>query len=295
MKKEDLTIFEYRLSKEIKYTDLVKREKALGRAEKISFFAEETGYIDGYVYRPSEAKDEALPVIFNFHGGGMVLKYCEQDGEYCQRMADQTGSAVVNVDYPVAPEYKFPVPVNATYSFLVQVMKNAERLGLRKGAVQLLGHSAGGYLSAALCVLNNREKELDIASAALNYPLLRWDRDPAVKQAKDPEKAIDSSRMAQYFSWYFEDPEDAETAEASPYLADSSLFPAMLVNGAEYDSLCMEEKQFVHKLEDAGVKAEFYLYPECMHGFTHSCFGEYDPEGSQLAWERCASFLKENR
>ena len=73
MKNEDLTIFEYRLGKEIKYTDIVKNERALGRSEKVSFFAENIGYIDGYIYRPQNREEKALPAVFNFHGAEWSL------------------------------------------------------------------------------------------------------------------------------------------------------------------------------------------------------------------------------
>lgn len=38
-----------------------------------------------------------LKTNFNFHGGGNVLGYYEQDGKYCRLLADLTGCAIIKV------------------------------------------------------------------------------------------------------------------------------------------------------------------------------------------------------
>ncbi|MBR4162414.1 MAG: alpha/beta hydrolase [Solobacterium sp.] len=292
MKREDLTIFEYRLGKEIKYTDIVKKERALKRTQKISYYAENIGYIDGYIYRPGNSKNEILPVIFNFHGGGMVLGYCEQDGEYCQLIADLVHAAVVNVDYPLAPEYKYPLPVEGTYSFLEQFMEDTSAYHISNTGISFMGHSAGGYLAASLCVMNAEKRKLNIRAMALNYPLLSQKEDPSERPAEDPSKAISLNRMQQYFHWYFNNPSEADELLASPGDADATFFPPTLINAASYDSLCAEETEFANKLHCANIETEFYLYQGCMHGFTHSCFDEYDAENASLSWEKTAAFLR---
>lgn len=133
MLEEDKTIFDYRLKKEKKYCDMIKQERLKDNIEKISYFSKHCGYIDGYIYRPEGYDYQAnLPVVFNFHGGGMVLSYCEQDGIYCQEIANKVGVAVINVDYAVAPEYKFPLPILSAYDFIDQVIENSKRYNLQK-------------------------------------------------------------------------------------------------------------------------------------------------------------------
>ena len=46
MRKEDYTIFEYRMGKEIKFTDLIVDEKLNGIFEKVCVRTEDAGYID---------------------------------------------------------------------------------------------------------------------------------------------------------------------------------------------------------------------------------------------------------
>lgn len=51
----------------------------------------------------------------NFHGGGFVVGRPEQDDHICRYIAATAGCVVINVDYAVAPQRQFPVPVTQAY------------------------------------------------------------------------------------------------------------------------------------------------------------------------------------
>lgn len=295
MREEDKTIFEYRMKKEIKYVDLIKKERLEGKSEKISFFTKECGYVDGYIYRPENYDgQEILPIIFNFHGGGMVLGYCEQDGKYCQSIANDVHAAVINVDYPIAPEYKFPLPIYGTYEFAIKVKENSSIYKLCPDKLYVMGHSAGGYLSAGLCVLDSKKRKLEISGLVANYPNLRQLKDPSLRKVNYPNKAISVSRMKQYYNWYFNEDDDPSNILASPINADSSIFPPSLIISAEYDIFKDEDKEFADNLRNAGVEVEYRNFTDCMHGFTHDCFDEYNESSSREAWSLIKEFLKKS-
>ncbi|HFU4387912.1 TPA: alpha/beta hydrolase [Streptococcus suis] len=294
MREEDLTIFEYRKGKEIKYTDLIKSEKLLGRSEKISYYTTEAGYVDGYIYRPKVSRNEKIPMVFNFHGGGMVLGYCEQDGKYCQELADKTGVAIINVDYPIAPEFKYPLPILASFSFIKQVVANAEKYNLLCDNVSVIGHSAGGYISAALSILAHQDTELKFKCMINDYAVLRQDKNPEFRKAVDPNKAIPVSRMQEYYNWYFEKCSDPSDYLASPCNAPGNYFPPSFILIAEYDALAEEEEEFYNNLVEHNILAKIKVYPNCQHGFTHDCFEEYDEVQSKIAWNDMSLFLKEH-
>lgn len=294
MLEEDKTIFEYRMSKEMKFTNMIKEEKLKQTIEKISYFTEDCGYIDGYIYRPETYDGQTkLPVVFNFHGGGMVLKYCEQDGIYCQEIANKVGVAVVNVDYAVAPEFKFPLPIYSAYEFIEQVLENSETYSIQKDNCLLMGHSAGGYLSTALCILNDTKQKFQVKGLIANYAVLKQDTAPSTRISKDIDKAIPISRMEQYHQWYFEKGEDTTHPLASPINAQGHIFPPSLIISADYDSLKNEEKQFAEKLRASGVKVKYENFDEAMHGFTHEWFDEYHPTQAKKAWALMQAFIRE--
>ena len=293
MGEEDVKIYEYRMEKEKKYAAMIKKEKLEGKCEKVSFYSELAGYVDGYIYKPrSCSTKEFLPVIFNFHGGGMVLGYCEQDGKYCQAIADEVHAAVINVDYPVAPEFKFPIPIYASYTFMTALLDNGPSYKLDTNCVYTMGHSAGGYISAALCVLNAEQKKINLKGLIADYAVFRQDQNPSMRRAINPDKAIPVSRMQQYYHWYFHEDDDASHVLASPIYADPAIFPKSLIISAEFDALKDEEEDFAGALKKAGVEVTYQTFKNCMHGFTHDCFDEYNEKEADQAWKLMISFLK---
>ena len=60
-------------------------------------------------YRKSESADVALPLFVYIHGGGFVTGGLETDDSTCRAIVLEMSLAVVNVEYRLAPEHKFPV------------------------------------------------------------------------------------------------------------------------------------------------------------------------------------------
>ncbi len=51
------------------------------------------------------------PVYMNFHGGGWVFGDLETGFNFCKRMALELDCVTFDVDYRLAPEFPFPIPV----------------------------------------------------------------------------------------------------------------------------------------------------------------------------------------
>lgn len=49
------------------------------------------------------------------HGGGFALGGLDNEALLCRRWCAEYGGVSVNVDYRLAPEHKFPVPVYDSY------------------------------------------------------------------------------------------------------------------------------------------------------------------------------------
>ena len=65
------------------------------------------------LYRPKNKEGEKLPVIVSIHGGGWVYGDKERYQYYCMSLAER-GFAVVNFTYRLAPEFKYPAPLEDT-------------------------------------------------------------------------------------------------------------------------------------------------------------------------------------
>ena len=96
------------------------------------------------VYRPVD-NDEKLPVIVSVHGGGWVYGDKERYQYYCMNLA-QRGFAVVNFTYRLAPEYKFPAPLEDTNFVFEWILQNAENYGMDTDKICAVSDSAGAHI-----------------------------------------------------------------------------------------------------------------------------------------------------
>lgn len=98
------------------------------------------------VYYP-EGTVEPLPTIVSIHGGGYVYGTKEIYRRYGMDMA-RRGFAFVNFNYHLAPERKFPAPLEDTNAVMQWVLANAEQYHLDPQRIILLGDSAGAQLTS---------------------------------------------------------------------------------------------------------------------------------------------------
>lgn len=295
MNEKDLTVFEYRRQKDLLFSGIVRDERLRNDYVRSSVFTSSCGWVDYAIYYPSQRPTEALPAVFVFHGGGFVLGFYEQEGRYCRWLADRTGCAIVNVDYALAPEFKFPLPPYSSYEAVSAIMEKAQELGLDDGRVVVMGHSSGGAIAADLCLINREQKRLSIVGEILDYAPLDQKLDQTRRTTSDVRGSVSESRALQYIHWYFEDESDLEHPLASPArCADLAGLPPTLVIEAELDSLRHEEAVFSERARAAGVNVTEKLYEGCGHGFTHSVFGRgYAPEQAKDAWNLMAKFIND--
>ncbi len=244
------------------------------------------------VYRPPQAA--AAPGVFvNLHGGGFVMGDWQSDDPFCRLLADAAGCAVVNLDYVLAPEHPFPGAVEQTYALLAWLAEHGAAIGVDPARVAVGGHSAGGNIAAAACLLAARRGGPRLCGQVIDYAPLDLATPPHEKSVGAVElppglAETDNEVGARYNAWYLPTPEDARDPLASPVLAaDVSGLPPALVITAGKDVLRGEGEQYARRLADAGVETEHVEFPDAFHAFTH--FGGDEPAGE--AWRLMAAFL----
>ncbi len=104
----------------------------------------ENGYLDIILKKNS---NEKLPVIFWVHGGGFVGGDKSDLVEYGTLIASQ-GFAVVNINYGLAPEYKYPSPLIQLAEAYKFININSDKYNIDIKRVFFAGDSAGASIAA---------------------------------------------------------------------------------------------------------------------------------------------------
>jgi acetyl esterase len=241
------------------------------------------------VYRP--VGGARRPGVFvNLHGGGFVLGDWDADDPYCRYLADAAGCVVVNLDYVVAPEHPFPAAVHQTADLLAWLADGASTIGGDGSRIAVGGHSAGGNLAAAACLLGARRGGPRLRGLLVDYAPLDLATPPGAKlpESADPGALELASVGARFNAWYLPAPADGTDELASPVLAvDLSVLPPTLVITAERDLLRAEGDLFAARVRAAGVEVEHVAVPDSGHAFTHVGPEEH----AAAAWRRMAGFL----
>jgi len=104
-----------------------------------------------------------LPVIISIHGGGWVYGTKEIYQFYCMSLA-QRGFTVVNFNYRLAPENRYPAALEDINNLFCWVKENGEQYRMDINNVFTVGDSAGAQLSThyiALMKNKNYQKYYD--------------------------------------------------------------------------------------------------------------------------------------
>lgn len=103
------------------------------------------------VYRP--VGQENCPIIVNVHGGGYVYGDKELYKRYSMDLA-RRGFAVVNINYRLAPKWKFPAPLEDINNAMLWIQRESRWFG-DATHIFMVGDSAGAQLvsqyAAMLC------------------------------------------------------------------------------------------------------------------------------------------------
>ncbi len=231
------------------------------------------------LYFPSEeamsgepVEGEKYPVLLFFHGGGWVTESVENYDRVCSRMAQSTGHIVMSVEYRLAPEYRFPVPLEDCYAAAKALYTGHLVLPADPDRITIIGDSAGGNLAAAVCLLARERGEFMPRKQILIYPALNncYTEESLYKSVQENGEGylLTAVKMEDYLNLYESTPKDRQNPYFAPILAkDLSHMPDTLILTAEFDPLRDEGEAYGKRLEEAGNYVEVHRIPEALHGY----------------------------
>lgn len=232
-----------------------------------------------------------FPIVVFFHGGGWVVGDLDTQDMICRGLCHGARSAVLSVDYRLAPEHRFPAAVEDAYAATCWAAVHAQAIGGDATRLSVAGDSAGANLAAAVALRARDENGPRLRAQVLIYGSCDF---PSLKSASALEFAagpiITAAAIDYYWRQFLANPDvEQHHPWASPARAKrhDALPPAYLAT-AELDPSRDDGERYAAILARAGVPTEVRRYPGMPHGFV-SWVGLVDQAGRCL--DDASSFL----
>lgn len=220
------------------------------------------------IYRDGRVGGPAPPAYVHLHGGAFVMRYPKMDDFFARFISATTGATVVNVDYDVAPQVRFPVAQHQAHDVAAWVAKNGHQLDVDGSRVAIGGFSAGGNLAASAALQARNMGSFQPALQVLAVPAVDVAGDIDDKPSVGPHPMITPRTLRLVRGTYFRDVAARRDPYASPLRAPdlSDLAPALVLT-AEHDLLRAEGDAYARRLAEAGVEVDHHVIAGVDHYF----------------------------
>ena len=221
------------------------------------------------IYAPKTRLGVSVPGLLWLHGGGYALGCPEQDTGFIRRFLAAAPCVIVAPAYTLSPHTPYPAALKDAYHALLWLRDNAARLGVRTDQLFVGGDSAGGGLTAALCLYARDKGGVSIAFQMPLYPMLD-DRMASTSMRENDAPIWNAQSNAAAWQLYLGErfgKEDTPIYAAPSRADDLSHLPPALSFVGEVDPFRDEAAEYFKRLSAAGVPVSFRVFPGCFHGF----------------------------
>jgi acetyl esterase/lipase len=241
------------------------------------------------IYLPPNTRRN-IPLVVFVHGGGWLVNDKYADMGYMKKTVAEivsSGYALASIDYRFATQAVFPAQIqdcNRAVSFLID---NAEKYGLDKNRIAVIGFSAGGHLASLMGLSKNNNIEsffMTRTNKSFNFKAVVDFYGPAElilfpgnNDPKSPEALLIGAAPLTR-------PDLAKAASPVTYV-DKDDPPFLIIHGEKDDLVSVKQSQLLNSwLNVAGVRNELIIVKDAPH------FGEmFDTDEIR---SRVISFLK---
>lgn len=220
------------------------------------------------VYRRVDRRDHRGG-LYSIHGGGMVMGDVGMNDARCAAIALNLDVVVASVDYRLAPEHPYPVPLEDCYDGLVWFFDQAEALGVNTDRIAVGGGSAGGGLAAGLALLARDRQQVSPCFQLLTFPMIDDRNETPSSYMVDDTRVWNRAANIAGWSAYLSGRDGAEdvSAYAAPARATNLAgLPPAIVTVGSLDTFRDEDIAYAQAMLRAGVPCELHVYPGAYHG-----------------------------
>ncbi|TCO64331.1 acetyl esterase [Actinocrispum wychmicini] len=210
------------------------------------------------------------PLLVYFHGGGFVVGDIESHDNTCRFLARHGRVRVLSVDYRLAPEHPFPVPVDDALAAFRFAHANSRELGANPNGIAVGGDSAGGNLATVVCQVTATEGGPKPVFQLLFYPATDATRSTRSKELFGKGLFLTQDDIDWFMGHYATREEDKRDPRYSPLLAeDLAGQPPAYLATAGFDPLRDEGETYADRLRAAGVPVVLSRQADLIHGYVN--------------------------
>lgn len=245
------------------------------------------------ILRPKNITEKTTGVLW-LHGGGYATGMAEiVFFTRAKALAKKFGCVVVAPSYTLSWKKPYPAAVEDCYAALVYMKEHAKEWCIRSDQLMVGGESAGGGLTAAVCLMARDRKEVNVAFQMPLYPMLD-DRD--TESSRDNHAPVWNTRR-NHAAWkmYLKGVEGDPPAYAAPARAESLLgMPPCYTFIAEEEPFYSETISYTARLKEAGIPAKVDVYKGGCHAFDMMRPWKKISKAAVAAFEKEFAYAKEH-
>ncbi len=223
--------------------------------------------------------------ILYLHGGGYCIGSTSSHRPIIERLCVDFGGVVYSLDYRLAPEYNFPVPLidsTRAYQWLLSE-------GYSSSELAIVGDSAGGGLTLST-LINLREEGIPLpSSGVLISPWLDLSSSGNSITKNESIDPIINRETLNSFAYKYLNGALPTTHLASPLFAELNDLPPILLQVGDMEMLFDDSIRLKEKAADYNIQVELKIWKKMVH--VWHIFAPILPEG-QAAIIEISSFIK---
>ena len=180
------------------------------------------------------------------HGGGFVTCDIDVYDGTARQLAKRCGMRLVAVDYGLAPEHPFPIPLQDCIAAVRHVEAHAAALGIDARRLTLAGDSAGANLALATALAL---RDAGKSGSCRGVDLRLLSTSTASESYRDYGRGaylMSTADMVWYWRHYLPEGKVNDPL-AEPLLADLRGLPALHITAAEFDVLRSDSEELASR------------------------------------------------
>jgi len=223
------------------------------------------------LYVPHAAAGASMPALVYFHGGGWFSCSNDTHDRIMRHLAIAAGTAVIGVDYCLAPEHKFPRAVIEAQAALAYVAEAESPWGIDPARLAFGGCSAGANIALGAMLALPSATAARYRAGALFYGAYSPELDSESCRRFGADGAwLSVKEMAWCWNTYLARESDRADPRAAPlHAADEALarLPPLFLCAAGMDALRDDTLKLAERLGALGVPHQLSVRERLGHSF----------------------------